>query len=302
MDNLYDELCKICGYENVKLNEPMSAHTTLKVGGRAKYFVTPTSEEEIVKLFYLVRNRKIKYAVVGNGSNLCVSDKGYDGVVINVFKNHSNIYIKENVITAEAGALLAKVGKEALKHSLTGFEELTGIPGTVGGAVAMNAGAYGGEIKDCLISCRVLNTNGNIIEYTNEEMKFGYRDSRVLSDKLVVLSAVFRLEKGDKDNIEAKMKELAQRRRDKQPLEYPSAGSTFKRPQGNFAGKLIEDAGLSGLREGGMEVSQKHCGFVINSASGSAEDFIKLTDEIRKCVFDKYGVELELEVKLLGFD
>lgn len=300
MSDIYKELCDICTAENVKCDEPMKNHTTFKIGGPAKYYVTPENNEQISGVIKYCRDNKIDYYVMGNGSNLLVMDEGYEGVIVSMYNKHSNIFIRDNMIIAEAGAVLNKVGMLAKEHGLTGFEFATGIPGCVGGAVAMNAGAYGGEIKDCIVSCRVLDKTGEIIELSRDELKLGYRESIILEKGFIVLDATFELKDGNVKAIEDEIRRLAIARKDKQPLEFPSAGSTFKRPPGHFAGKLIEDAGLKGYSIGGMAVSEKHSGFIINTGNGTADEFLKLVAYVKETVYEKYNIELELEVKILG--
>lgn len=243
------------------------------------------------------------YYILGNGSNLLVSDKGYGGVMILMGEGFAQI--REDVsgeLAAGAGALLSRIAREAQEHSLTGFEFAAGIPGTLGGAVVMNAGAYDGEMKNVLKTVRVMDKNGRILELSANELELGYRRSCIQEKEYIVLSAVISLKQGDKEAIQTKMAELAGKRRDKQPLEYPSAGSTFKRPAGYFAGKLIEDAGLRGYREGGAQVSEKHCGFVINSGGATAEDIRLLCRSVQKKVKETSGVDLETEVRMIGWD
>lgn len=237
---------------------------------------------------------------MGNGSNLLVSDKGYRGVVIQLWKNFSDIETEDNTITVKAGALLSKVAAEALEESLTGMEFASGIPGTMGGAVMMNAGAYGGEMKDIIREVTVLTREGELLTLSKEEMNFGYRTSVVKEKGYVVISAELQLRKGDREEIRKVMDELKERRVTKQPLDMPSAGSTFKRPEGYFAGKLIMDAGLRGFSVGGAQISEKHCGFVVNKGDATAADVLGLIGEVQKRVQEKFGVALEPEVKFLG--
>lgn len=299
MKEIINEIEKLLGYENVLINEPMKNHTTFKIGGLCDVFVKPTTVEQVKEVVKLLQDNDINYYIVGNGSNLLVSDEGYRGVIINLFNNFSDITVKDDIITANAGALLGKIGYVALDNGLKGFEFATGIPGTLGGAVVMNAGAYGGEMKDVLVSATVLTKDGDIITLSNEELELSYRSSIIEKNDYIVLSADIKLSKGDKDEIKALISELATRRRDKQPLEYPSAGSTFKRPKDNFAGKLIMDAGLRGYSVGGAMVSEKHCGFVINKDNATCKDVIELTDNVKQKVKEQFGIELELEVKKL---
>ena len=295
------ELIKITDSNRVFSDEPMSKHTTFRVGGNADYYVSVKNEEEAVNVVRLLLANRINYYFIGNGSNLLVSDDGFRGCIIEIGKDFSNVSVDGNVITAEAGALIVKVAREAYNNSLTGLEFASGIPGTVGGAVCMDAGAYGGEIKDVVKTVRLFNTEtGEIIEKTTDEMSFSYRHSICKDEPLIVLSAVFELEEGDKDSIKAVMDDLREKRTSKQPLEYPSAGSTFKRPEGYFAGKLIEDSGLKGYTVGGAQVSEKHSGFVINKGDATAADIMTLINNVRDIVKDKFDVVLEPEVCIIG--
>lgn len=299
MGKLIEQLVDISGEQNVLQNEPMKRHTTFRIGGPCDIFIKPRSIEEIRQIIEVVKENKVPYYVVGNGSNLLVSDDGYRGVIINLFNNFSDITVEGNTITASAGALLGKIGYTALKNSLTGFEFATGIPGTLGGAVVMNAGAYGGEMKDVLSEVTVLTKEGELLTLKADELELGYRTSIIAKKDYIVLEGKIQLKPGEPDKIKAVIDDLAFRRRDKQPLEYPSAGSTFKRPKDNFAGKLIMDAGLRGYTLGGAMVSDKHCGFVINKGDATCEDVIKLTDHVKEEVKNQFGIELELEVKKL---
>ena len=293
-----DEVKAIVGEDRLLLDEPMKLHTTFRIGGNADYFVKPESIEEIKALTECAKRHGIAYYVLGNGSNMLISDEGYRGMIIRLGEEFSAITMQDNdMISVQAGAKLSRVGNEAAAKGLAGFEFASGIPGTVGGAVVMNAGAYGGEIKDIIVSATVLTQEGNVVTLSNDELELGYRTSIIQKKGYIVLLAVFKLEKGDEAQIRSRMKELAEKRREKQPLEYPSAGSTFKRPEGFFAGKLIADAGLKGFKVGGAQVSEKHAGFVINTGSATACDVIELTDEVKRKIKQIYGVELELEVK-----
>lgn len=298
--DFYKELCSVAGEENVAVDEQMSRHTTFRIGGPADYFVTPSKEAEIEAVIRVCRQYNIPFYIIGNGSNLLVGDKGYRGAVIQIFKKMYSIEVKENQICAQAGALLSKIAAKALKAGLTGFEFASGIPGTLGGALVMNAGAYGGEMKQVLKSARVLDIQGNIFTLSAEQMEFGYRTSIFAKKGYIVLSAVIELRSGDKEAIREKMEELRERRVTKQPLEYGSAGSTFKRPEGYFAGKLIEDAGLRGFRIGDAQVSEKHCGFVINRGNATAAEVIELMEQVVRRVEKNSGVHLEPEVKRIG--
>ena len=241
----------------------------------------------------------VPYYVIGNGSNLLVDDDGYDGLIIHIGRNMSKVEVVDNVVIAMAGATLAKTASEALAHGLTGLEFASGIPGSVGGAVYMNAGAYGGEMKDVVSATTYVDKSGHMGMVRGEEHNFGYRKS-VFGEGDVILMTTFELEYGDKEEISAKMADFNQRRKDKQPLDMPSAGSTFKRPEGYFAGKLIEDCGLRGYSIGGAQVSEKHCGFVVNEGGATTRDILDLIAYIQETVFEKFGVRLETEVKYLG--
>ena len=298
--SFYNQLIQIVDKEQVLIDEPMKKHTTFRVGGPADYFVMPKSIEEVQKIVAFCKDAKMPYYVLGNGSNLLVSDAGYRGVIIQIYKSMSEITVEDTTIRAQAGALLSKIGNIALDAELTGFEFAAGIPGAVGGAVVMNAGAYGGEMKDILKSATVLTTDGEVLTLYNKELELGYRTSIIAKKDYVVLEAEYELQKGSKEDIRAKMDELKVQRVTKQPLEYPSAGSTFKRPEGHFAGKLIQDAGLRGFSVGGAQVSEKHCGFVINKGDATAADIIELMRQVSEKVMQEFGVLLEPEVKMLG--
>lgn len=288
------------GAGSVRTGEPMSRHTTFRAGGPAAYFAAPSSVKELSRLMQVCREEGLPCCILGNGSNLLVSDAGYPGLMISMESGFCGCQAEGNVIRAGAGILLSRVAKKALEHSLTGFEFAAGIPGTLGGAVVMNAGAYGGELCQVLKSAVVLDREGAVKTLSAEELEFGYRRSCIPKRGYIVLEAELSLMPGDQSSIRARMEDLAARRREKQPLEYPSAGSTFKRPEGYFAGKLIEDAGLRGFSVGGAQVSEKHCGFVINRKNAAAGDIYRLCQAVRKKVREQFGVELELEVKLAG--
>ena len=292
--------CDLLGEDRVFTEEPMDQHTTFKIGGPADYFLVPEKGEDVAAIVKICKKEEIPYFILGNGSNLLVGDGGYRGAVIQIYKNMSKVETRENVITAQAGALLSAVAAAAKNSSLTGFEFAGGIPGTIGGAAVMNAGAYGGEMKDVLMEVTVMDGNGEIFVLPAEKLELGYRTSIIKKAGYIVLEAKIRLEKGDAEVIRETMKDLTIRRTTKQPLEYPSAGSTFKRPEGYFAGKLIMDSGLAGYQVGGAQVSEKHCGFVINAGGATAKDVRTLMDNVRDIVHEKYGVTLEPEVKFLG--
>lgn len=296
----YNKLAAIVRDEQVLRDEPMQKHTTFRVGGPVDYFVMPETIEQVQKVVALCKEEEIPYYIVGNGSNLLVSDQGYRGVIIQIGKRFGQIEVKENQITAQAGALLSAVANRALEAGLAGFEFAAGIPGSLGGACVMNAGAYGGEMKDVLLSVTVLTPEGEVLTIPREELELGYRTSIIEKKHYLVLEAVIELQKGDPEEIKVVMDDLRQRRIDKQPLEYPSAGSTFKRPEGYFAGKLIQDAGLKGFQVGGAQVSEKHAGFVINKNHATASDIYELMRQVSEKVEEESGVRLEPEVKRLG--
>ena len=292
--------CDLLGEDRVFTEEAMSQHTTFKIGGPADYFLMPDKGEDVGRVIKICKEKEIPYFILGNGSNLLVGDGGYRGAVIQIYRNMSSVTVEGNEITAQAGALLSAVAAAAKNASLTGFEFAGGIPGTIGGAVVMNAGAYGGEMKDVLTEVTVMNAQGDIFTLPTEELELGYRTSIIKTAGYIVLEAKIRLKEGDPEVIRETMKDLTIRRTTKQPLEYPSAGSTFKRPEGYFAGKLIMDSGLAGYQVGGAQVSEKHCGFVINAGDATARDVRTLMDNVRDIVYKKYGVTLEPEVKFLG--
>ena len=301
MSDFLLKLTKAAGAgERIKTGEPMKWHTTFRTGGPAAYFATPSCTEELSAIIKLCRQENMPYYILGNGSNLLISDKGYDGVMISMGEGFSQIWNEGSQIRAGAGALLSRIARQALALSLTGFEFAAGIPGTLGGAVVMNAGAYGGEMKQVLVSAQVLTKEGEIRTVPAEELELGYRTSSIQKEEQIVLSALLKLELGDKSRIRARMEELAEKRKEKQPLEYPSAGSTFKRPEGYYAGKLIMEAGLRGFSIGGAQVSEKHCGFIINRENATSSDIIELCRQVRDKVKAKFGVELEMEIKRLG--
>ena len=291
---------EILGKENVLLNEPMSRHTTFKTGGNADIFLTPESEEQVVKVLNIVKEYELPVFILGNGSNLLVGDKGIRGIVICLYKKLDEISVKNEELYAGAGVLLSRVAASALNAGLEGFEFASGIPGTVGGAVYMNAGAYGFELKEIIKSVRFIDVEGNICERNCEQCNFGYRKSIFTDSEKIILGCTFKLKYGDKEEIQRKISDYTQRRVSKQPLEKPSAGSTFKRPEGYFAGALIEGAGLKGKRIGGAEVSEKHAGFIINAGNATSKDVLDLIKYVQDAVYKKDGVMLEPEVKLVG--
>lgn len=299
-NKIENKFCTCLGSDNVKLQEPMSKHTTFRIGGPADFYLCPHSTNEVQEIVEICKEEKLPYFVLGNGSNLLVSDKGYRGVVIQLWKNFSDITVKDCCIQAKAGALLSKVAAEALEAGLTGMEFASGIPGTIGGAAFMNAGAYGGEMKDIIKSVKVLDTQGEVRVLPKEELKMGYRTSIVKEKGYTVLSVELELTRGNQEEIRNTMEDLKERRTSKQPLEMPSAGSTFKRPEGYFAGKLIMDSGLRGFSVGGAQVSEKHCGFVVNKGGATAMDVLNLIREVQRRVKEQFGVDLETEVRFLG--
>lgn len=322
--DFYAELLNIVGKDRVLLEEPLCLHTTLRIGGPADFLVKPESEEALAMVLQCCKKFSVPHFILGNGSNLLVSDAGYRGVVIKLWKSEETVSVlndsnaaddvqgevcvmKEHTGTAvrtvvriTAGTMLSRAAMAIANLGLQGFAFAAGIPGTIGGAVVMNAGAYGGEIKDCIVSARVMDCNGKITDLSKEELNLGYRTSAVQGTDWIVLDATFSFEQGNREEILSEIEALNRRRREKQPLEYPSAGSTFKRPEGYFAGKLIMDAGLAGYRVGDAEISAKHCGFAINCGNATADDFYRLMQDVIAKVKETFGVTLEPEVRLLG--
>lgn len=288
--------------DSVCTDELMSRHTTFRIGGPASVFVTPKSEKDLVTAIEICRSQGAPYFILGNGSNLLVSDQGYDGVVVHIGSDLRDISVEGTEITAKTGTMLSQVAHAALAHGLTGMEFAAGIPGSLGGACMMNAGAYGGEMSQILVGVRALDDKGQIVELAADQLELGYRHSIMMEKQYVVLGARIHLEKGNPEKIQAQMDDLKEKRIAKQPLEYPSAGSTFKRPEGAFAGKLIMDAGLRGFRIGDAMVSEKHCGFVVNAGKATAEDVCGVISHVQQVVMEKYGKELEPEIRFLGFD
>lgn len=294
-----DKLKTIVSADAILVNEPMSKHTTFRIGGNADVFVSP-EVSQVSALIALAKEYEVPVTVIGNGSNLLVGDKGIRGLVLSFGKEAEAIHLEGNRMTVAAGTILAKAAAEAAKNSLTGLEFAAGIPGSLGGAIVMNAGAYGGEMKDVVISAKVLTPAGEIKELSNEELELSYRHSCIPEKDYIVLEATLELEPGEESAIREKMADFKNRRVEKQPLEYPSAGSTFKRPEGYFAGKLIQDANLRGYQVGGAQVSEKHCGFVINKGNATAADVLQLIQDVKRIVYDTFQVELEPEVKMIG--
>ena len=288
------------GEEKVLCNEAMSRHTTFRIGGPADCFVQPENAEELREILRICREEDVPYFILGNGSNLLVSDSGYRGLIIQLFRNMSGIEICGDIITAQTGSLLTQIASAAAGAELTGFEFASGIPGTLGGACVMNAGAYGGEMKDVLVSVTAMDREGRICTIERDDLDLGYRHSVLMDSGYIVLSAKMKLRHGEPEQIKMLMDDLRQRRTSKQPLDLPSAGSTFKRPTGYFAGKLIQDAGLRGYSVGGAQVSEKHCGFVVNTGEATASDVFRLIRHVQDEVKHEFGVDLQPEVRFLG--
>ncbi len=300
-EQVYRDLSGLVRDENCIVRDAlMKNYTTFRIGGPADLLIQPSSEEELIRIAAYLRQKDISAVVLGNGSNVLVKDGGIRGVVIKIGKNMGNIRTEGEELTAEAGALLSAAALAAADGGLTGMEFAAGIPGSVGGAVFMNAGAYGGEMSQIIVSCRALMPDGALREFSKEELKLGYRTSVFSQNGGIVTSCRMKLQAGDRETIYGYMRELAGRRTEKQPLNLPSAGSTFKRPEGYFAGKLIQDSGCRGLRVGGARISQKHAGFVVNEADASAEDVIRLIRLVQMRVRDCFGVDLEPEVRIIG--
>lgn len=297
-DNFLDDLKSIC--KNVRENEPMSRHTTFRVGGGAQIFAEVSDKEQVCAVIRLCKSKNVPYMIIGNGSNLLVSDLGIDGVVIHINGDMSEMRVDGNVITAQCGIQLSRLAHIAEENSLTGLEFASGIPGTLGGGICMNAGAYGGELKDVVRSVSYIDENGDIKTAEGGELDFSYRHSMFSGRQCAAVECIMELKKGNKEEISALMSEYRKRRAEKQPLDMPSAGSTFKRPAGYFAGQLIESAGLKGFSVGGAQVSQKHAGFVVNTGDATAEDIETLIQLVRERVFESSGVMLEPEVKITG--
>lgn len=298
--SFYDKLNNVIGKDSILIDEPMSRHTTFRVGGPADFFVTPKAKEEVRDVIRICKEAGMPYYIIGNGSNLLVSDAGYRGVIVQIYKEMNEVKVEGDLVKAQAGALLSGIAAKALGAELSGFEFASGIPGTIGGACVMNAGAYGGEMKDVLESVTVLTGEGKIIELGRNELELGYRTSVIAKKGYIVLGAALKLECGDGEKIKTYMDELKEKRVTKQPLEYPSAGSTFKRPEGYFAGKLIQDSGLKGFTVGGAQVSEKHSGFVINKGNATAADVMELIRQVTAKVKEDTGVTMEPEVKQIG--
>ncbi|MDD6332174.1 MAG: UDP-N-acetylmuramate dehydrogenase [Clostridium sp.] len=299
--DILSSISEIIDEKRILRNEPMKKHTTFRIGGPADVLVKPATITEIEQVLQCCEEQAVPYYVVGNGSNLLVGDEGIRGVVLQLGNDFSEVEVcEDDTIWVQAGCMLSKVANLAAAHALTGMEFAAGIPGTIGGAVMMNAGAYGGEMKDIIECVTLLTPDREVLILPQDQMEFGYRESIVSKENYIVLEAKLRLQKGEPEAIEAKMKEYSEARRSKQPLEYPSAGSTFKRPEGYYAGKLIMDAGLAGYRVGDAQVSEKHCGFVINCGQATAKDVTAVMNDVIHRVAEAYQVELEPEVRKIG--
>lgn len=299
MSNFLEHLKQVIPEESIRLNEPMKNHTTFRIGGNADYFVS-ASKEQLTKVLAVAKRDEVPVTIIGNGSNLLVKDGGIRGLVVEIGKDMEKIQIHGNCITAGAGALLSKIARAAADAGLSGLEFASGIPGSLGGAVVMNAGAYDGEMKQVLVSAKVLDKDGEEKTLSNEELELSYRHSCIEEKEYIVVEATIRLNPKEKEQIFAEMEDIRKRRVAKQPLEFPSAGSTFKRPEGYFAGKLIQDSGLSGYSVGGAQVSEKHNGFVINKGNATAQDVLTLIEDVKKEVYRQFQVELVPEVKIIG--
>ena len=299
-EKIYQLLEAAAGTDHIYREEPMKNHTTFRIGGNAEVFAAPDSADGIERVLQICREENIPCTVIGNGSNLLVGDRGVCGVVLQIYRNYASIRIEGPDLYVQAGALLGQTAAAAAREGLTGLEFASGIPGTIGGAAAMNAGAYGGEMKDVLVWVKAIDRDGYVRQYAAAELELGYRTSRIQKEALVVLEVKLTLQQGDPVKIRERMEELKEQRVAKQPLEYPSAGSTFKRPEGYFAGKLIMDAGLRGFSVGDAQVSEKHCGFVINRGNATAADVMALVSQVQTIVEEKFGVRLELEVRRIG--
>ncbi|MDE6661947.1 MAG: UDP-N-acetylmuramate dehydrogenase [Lachnospiraceae bacterium] len=297
---MYDYIENIIPKDRMLFEEPMSRHTTFRVGGEAECLIQIKEEEELIKLVPYLNRVGQRYFILGNGSNLLVGDKGYRGIVISLGGGMNKIEVDGNRICVQAGALLSQTAIAAREAGLSGMEFAVGIPGSVGGGIVMNAGAYDGEMKQITESVKVMDVEGRILTLDNDTMEFGYRTSIIKNRPFIVLEVVLRLQAGDKEKIQQKMDELMAKRISKQPLNFPSAGSTFKRPEGYFAGKLIMDAGMRGYSIGGARVSDKHCGFIVNTGTATAADIKEVIEEVQERVKERFRVTLEPEVVFLG--
>ena len=297
---LMDEMKRFLDKENIKADEEMRMHTSFKVGGPADVLVTPRDQNDIKEILQICKKNEIPFLIIGNGSNLLVSDKGFRGVVIKILNNFNRYEVNGDIIEAQSGLLLSELSDVAYDYGLTGFEFAGGIPGTLGGAVTMNAGAYGGEMSCVVLKTEYMDKNGNIKTINLPEHQYGYRTSIIKEEEHIVLKSKIKLHRGNREEIKCKMDDFNSRRRDKQPLELPSAGSIFKRPDGYFVGKLVDDSGLRGYTIGGAQISGKHCGFIVNTGNATAKDIISLIDHVRATVKRNYGVDLQTEIRLVG--
>lgn len=297
----YHKLMRVVGKENIKLKHNLKDITYAKLGGKADYLVMPRDEKALIKVIKLAKRFKIPITIIGNGSNLIIRDGGLRGIVLNL-KHLNKIYRDKTMLVIQCGLAIKDASIYALEHSLTGLEFACGIPGTIGGAIYMNAGAYGGEVKDILIQCKVIDMNGKVKTKTNAELNFGYRYSSIQDANEIIIEGTFLLNTGKYEDIKAKMEYLTELRNAKQPLEYPSCGSVFKRPNGYYAGKLIADSKLQGFRIGGAEVSKKHAGFIVNIDNATANEYIQIIDTIQEKVKKDFNINLEREVKIIGED
>lgn len=298
---MYKQLTKVTLEKNIIINKPLKEHTYTHLGGEADYFVTPETYEQVQKIVKLANKEQMPFTLLGNGSNLIIKDGGIRGIVMNLSKLNK-IETKDNQVIAQGGARIIDASREALASILSGLEFACGIPGSVGGALFMNAGAYGGEVKDVLESTVVVDESGDLHTLLAKDLDLEYRSSNIPDNNYIVLEATFNLEQGEYDSIKSVMDDLTYKRESKQPLEYPSCGSVFKRPPGYFAGKLIQDSELQGKQIGGAEVSLKHAGFIVNKAEASAEEYICLIEFVQRTVKEKYDVILEREVRIIGED
>lgn len=298
-EDILQDLKSLIPEDIIKVNEPLKRYTYTETGGNADFYLSPTKNEDVQAIVRYAKEKDIPVTYLGNGSNIIIREGGIRGIVISLL-SLKHINVSDDAIIAGSGAAIIDVSRAARDHVLTGLEFACGIPGSVGGAVYMNAGAYGGEIKDCIDYALCVNEEGDLIQFTNKELELDYRNSIVQKQHLVVLEAAFTLEPGKLDEIQAKMDDLTERRESKQPLEYPSCGSVFQRPPGHFAGKLIQDSDLQGYRVGGVEVSKKHAGFMVNVDNGTATDYEDLIHHVQKVVKEKFDVELHREVRIIG--
>jgi len=300
MVNFKEEILKIVDKESLFENELLKNHISFKVGGKADYLIEPSNIEMLIEVINFLKNNKLNYFIMGNGSNLLAKDEGYRGIIVKISSKLNNVKIIDNIVEAESGVLLSTLSKLIAENSLEGFEFASGIPGTLGGGIFMNAGAYDGEIKDVIEEVTIIDENGNLQVLNKNELELSYRSSIFQKKDYVILKAKLKFKIGDESEIKSKINELTKKRVSKQPLNLPSAGSTFKRPDGYYAAKLIDDAGLRGMRYKDAMVSEKHCGFIVNVGEANADDILTLIDIVKKTVNDKFSVMLEREVRIIG--